>query len=119
MTKPPSIEEFAALQRALDAAQYERDAIQSEHVAAQAERHSLVGENRILRAQRDLSRINIDEDMVHRLRRRCHRWRVIGLFSAARRSAPPESSADQVYQPCDCHRREYQLQAQTRARIGR
>ena len=40
MTKQPSIEEFAALQKALDAAQSERD--------------SLAGENRFLRVQRDL-----------------------------------------------------------------
>ena len=40
MTKPPSIEEFAALQKALDAAQSQRD--------------SLAGENRFLRVQRDL-----------------------------------------------------------------
>ncbi len=45
MTKPPSIEEFAALQKALDAVQSQRD-------AAQTERDSLAGENRIL--QRDL-----------------------------------------------------------------
>jgi len=40
MTKQPSVEEFAALQKALDAAQSERD--------------SLAGENRLLRVQRDL-----------------------------------------------------------------
>jgi hypothetical protein len=61
VTKPPSIEELAALkkafeaaQSALDTAQSERDAIQCDHDVAQAERNSLIGENRILRAQRDL-----------------------------------------------------------------
>ena len=47
MTKRPSIEEFEALQKALDAAQSQRD-------AAQSERDSLAGENRLLRVQRDL-----------------------------------------------------------------
>ena len=47
MTMPPSMEEFAALQKALDAAQSQRDAVQSE-------RDSLAGENRFLRVQRDL-----------------------------------------------------------------
>ena len=54
MTKRPSIEEFAALQKALDAAQSQRDAVQSERDAAQAQRDSLAGENRFLRVQRDL-----------------------------------------------------------------
>ena len=54
MTKPPSIEEFAALQMALDAAQSQRDAVQAERDAAQAQRDSLVGQNRLLRVQRDL-----------------------------------------------------------------
>jgi len=63
MTKPPSIEEFAALQKALDAAQSERDAIQCEHDAAQAERDSLVGENRLLRAQRDLLQEQLNKMM--------------------------------------------------------
>ena len=47
MTKRPSIEEFAALQKALDAAQSQRDAVQSKC-------DSLSGENRFLRVQRDL-----------------------------------------------------------------
>ena len=47
MTKQPSIEEFAALQKALDAAQSQRDAVQSKC-------DSLSGENRFLRVQRDL-----------------------------------------------------------------
>ena len=47
MTKAPSIEEFAALQQALDAAQSQRDAVQ-------AQRDSLAGENRFLRVERDL-----------------------------------------------------------------
>ena len=63
MTKQPSIEEFAALQRALDAAQSERDAIQCEHDAAQAQRDSLVGENRLLRAQRDLLQEKLNKMM--------------------------------------------------------
>ena len=63
MTKQPSIEEFAALQRALDAAQFERDAIQCEHDAAQAQRDSLVGENRLLRAQRDLLQEKLNKMM--------------------------------------------------------
>ena len=54
MTKRPSIEEFAALQKALDAAQSQRDAVQSERDAAQAQRDSLAGQNRFLRVQRDL-----------------------------------------------------------------
>ena len=61
MTKPPSIEQFAALQRALDAAQSEcdavqaqRNALQAERDAAQAHRDSLIGQNRLLRAQRAL-----------------------------------------------------------------
>lgn len=49
MTKPPSIEEFAALQRALDAAQSERD--------------SLAGENRLLRVQRDLLQEKLNKMM--------------------------------------------------------
>ena len=56
MTKPPSIEEFAALQQALDAAQSQRDAIQ-------VERDSLVGENRILRVQRDLLQEKLNKMM--------------------------------------------------------
>ncbi len=70
MTKPPSIEEFAALQKALDAAQSARDAVQSdrdaiqcEHDAAQAERDSLVSENRLLRAQRDLLQEKLNKMM--------------------------------------------------------
>ena len=63
MTKQPSIEEFAALQKALDAAQSERDAIQCEHDAAQAQRDSLVGENRLLRAQRDLLQEKLNKMM--------------------------------------------------------
>ena len=70
MTKPPSIEEYAALKKALDAAQSQRDAVQSdrdaiqcEHDAAQAERDSLVGENRLLRAQRDLLQEKLNKMM--------------------------------------------------------
>ena len=47
MTKQPGIDEFAALQKALDAAQSQRDAVQSKC-------DSLSGENRFLRVQRDL-----------------------------------------------------------------
>ena len=70
MTKQPSIEEFAALQRALDAvqgerdaAQCERDAIQYERDVAQAQRDSLAGENRILRVQRDLLQEKLNKMM--------------------------------------------------------
>ena len=84
MTKPPSIEEFAALQRALDAAQSERDAaqlqcdaaqaqreaaqvqrnaLQAERDAAQAHRDSLIGQNRLLRAQRDLLQEKLNKMM--------------------------------------------------------
>ena len=56
MTKPPSIEEFAALQKALDAAQSQRD-------AAQSERDSLAGENRLLRVQRDLLQEKLNKMM--------------------------------------------------------
>ena len=49
MTKQPSIEEFAALQKALDAIQSERD--------------SLAGENRILRVQRDLLQEKLNKMM--------------------------------------------------------
>ena len=56
MTKPPGIEEFAALQKALDAAQSERD-------AAQTQRDSLVGENRLLRVQRDLLQERLNKMM--------------------------------------------------------
>lgn len=70
ITKPPSIEEFAALQQALDAAQSQRDAVQSERDAiqcerdaAQVERDSLAGENRILRVQRDLLQEKLNKMM--------------------------------------------------------
>ena len=70
MTKPPSIEEFAALQRALDAAQSEcdavqaqRNALQAERDAAQAHRDSLIGQNRLLRAQRDLLQEKLNKMM--------------------------------------------------------
>ena len=77
MTKPPSIEEFAALQMALDAAQSEldaaqlqrdavqtqRDALQVERDAAQAHRDSLIGQNRLLRAQRDLLQEKLNKMM--------------------------------------------------------
>ena len=63
MTKPPSIEEFAALQRALDAAQSQRDAVQCERDAAQAERDCLAGENRVLRVQRDLLQEKLNKMM--------------------------------------------------------
>ncbi|MEO7953447.1 MAG: IS66 family transposase [Polaromonas sp.] len=56
MTKPPSIEEYAALQKALDAAQSQRDAVQSE-------RDSLAGENRLLRVQRDLLQEKLNKMM--------------------------------------------------------
>jgi transposase len=77
MTKPPSIEQFAALQRALDAAQSERDsaqlqrdaaqahrnALQAERDTAQAHRDSLIGQNRLLRAQRDLLQEKLNKMM--------------------------------------------------------
>ena len=56
MTKPPSIEEFAALQKALDAAKSQRDAVQSE-------RDSLAGQNCLLRAQRDLLQEQLNKMM--------------------------------------------------------
>jgi len=56
MTKRPSIEEFEALQKALDAAQSQRD-------AAQSERDSLAGENRLLRVQRDLLQEKLNKMM--------------------------------------------------------
>ena len=77
MTKPPSVEEFAALQRALDAAhserdtaqlqrdavQAQRDALKAERDAAQAHRESLIGQNRLLRAQRDLLQEKLNKMM--------------------------------------------------------
>ena len=56
MTKQPSIEEFTALQQALDAAQSQRDAVQSQ-------RDSLAGENRILRVERDLLKERLNKMM--------------------------------------------------------
>ena len=47
---------FAALQKALDAAQSQRD-------AAQSERDSLAGENRFLRVQRDLLQEKLNKMM--------------------------------------------------------
>ena len=63
MTKSPSIEEFAALQQALEAARSQRDAVQSERDAIQCERDSLAGENRILRVQRDLLQEKLNKMM--------------------------------------------------------
>ena len=107
MTKPPSIEEFAALQKALDAVQSQRD-------AAQTERDSLAGENRILRVQRDLL-----QEKLNKLMRKVFAAssEVLGTnqkdmffneaeaLAAATKAAPTQEEADAGHSDVAGHKR--------------
>jgi transposase len=54
MTKRPNIEELSDLREAFEALQSQRDALQSQHDALQSRHDRLIGENRVLRVERDL-----------------------------------------------------------------
>ena len=59
MTMQPTVEEFNALREALEALQSQREMLQSQ-------RDSLVGENRILRVERDLLKERLNK-MMHKI----------------------------------------------------
>lgn len=121
MTKPPSIEEFAALQMALDAArsqrdsvQSERDAAQCERDAAQAERDSLAGENRILRVQRDLLQEKLNKMMrkvfaasseVLGTHQKDMFFNEAEALAAATKAAPTQEDADAGHSDVAGHKR--------------
>ena len=66
MTKSPSIEEFAALQEALDAAIQHAQILADQNHALAGHRLSLQGENRVLRAERDLLKERLAK-MMHKV----------------------------------------------------
>lgn len=66
MTKNSSIEEFAALQQALDAAIQRAQILADQNHALTGHRLSLQGENRVLRAERDLLKERLAK-MMHKI----------------------------------------------------
>ena len=107
MTKAPSIEEFAALKQALDAAQSQRDAVQ-------AQRDWLAGENRVLRVERDLLKERLNKMMrkVFAAKSEALGTNQKDMFfneaealAAATQGAPAQEEADQDASEVASHKR--------------
>jgi len=66
MNMQPTLEEFNALRRAIEALHSERDSLQVQRDALHSAQQSLVGENRVLRVERDLLKERLAK-MMHKM----------------------------------------------------
>ena len=66
MNMQPTLEQFNALREAIEALQSQRDSLQMQRDALQSTQQSLVGENRILRVERDLLKERLAK-MMHKM----------------------------------------------------
>ena len=66
MSMQPTLEEFNALRQAIEALQSQRDSLQVQRDALHSTQQSLVGENRVLRVERDLLKERLAK-MMHKM----------------------------------------------------
>lgn len=66
MNMQPTLEEFNALRQAIEALQSQRDSLQTQRDALHSTQQSLVGENRVLRVERDLLKERLAK-MMHKM----------------------------------------------------
>ena len=89
MSVQPTIEEFNDLRESLEALRAQRDSLQKQHDSLQSKQESLVGENRVLRVERDL--------LKERLARMMHK-----MF-AARSEARGSEQKDLFFNEAEAH----------------